>query len=130
MELMSLMKFLVALLLATMVLAAPACRTAYDIDLAPIHEVDVRFAESYPEQVFVYIKGGLRDGCTSFYDQQMARNGDAIAITVRTKHPRGAVCPAIYTYFERNINLGADFARGRTYTLKVNDFTTTFAYPQ
>ena len=35
-------------------------------------------------------------------------------------------CPAIYTWFEKDVNLGTDFAFGTTYTLNVNDYSTTF----
>lgn len=100
-----------------------------EISLAPIHEVDVLFMESFPVQVGVYIKGGLRDGCTTFNDAIVSREGNTINIVVTTQHPRDAACPAVYGYFERNLNLGSDFTAGVTYTLKVNDFTTAFEMP-
>jgi hypothetical protein len=105
-----------------------ACQRGTEISPAPIHEVDVRFVESYPVQVFVYIKGGLRDGCTTFHDLSVERDGDAVIISVTTKRPRKAVCPAVYSFFEKNVALGTNFSPGETYTLKVNDFTTTFTY--
>ncbi|MBN1160593.1 MAG: hypothetical protein JXA17_01400 [Dehalococcoidales bacterium] len=100
----------------------------FEISLAPIHEVTVSFMESYPVQVGVYIQGGLRDGCTEFHDIEIAREGDVVNITVTVQHPKDTFCPAIYTYFEKYINLGSDFTTGTTYTLNVNDFTTTFIY--
>jgi inhibitor of cysteine peptidase len=106
-----------------------ACQRGVEISPAPIHEVDVRFAESYPVQVFVYIKGGLRDGCTIFHDLVVERDGDTVIISVTTERPKKAVCPAVYGYFEKNVALGTNFSPGETYTLKVNDFTTTFTYP-
>lgn len=39
-----------------------------EISLAPIHEVKVSIMKSNPPQIGVYIKGGLRDGCTTFND--------------------------------------------------------------
>ena len=36
------------------------------------------------------------------------------------------ICSAIYGYYESNVDLGQDFTSGRTYTVKVNDNTTTF----
>lgn len=99
-----------------------------EISLAPIHEVNVTFLKSNPAQVSVYIKGGLRDGCTTFNNIEITREGYTVNIKVTTKHPKEAVCPAIYGYFEKDVNLGTDFTITTTYTLNVNDYTTTFAY--
>jgi len=97
-----------------------------EISLAPIHEVRVNIAESFPPQVIIYIKGGLKDGCTAFHDITTKREDNTIDIEVTTQRPRGDVCPAVYSYFEKNINLGSDFISGETYTIKVNDHITTF----
>jgi hypothetical protein len=99
-----------------------------EISLAPIHEVEVLFMESYPVQVGVYIQGGLRDGCTTFHDAVVTREGDTINIEVTVQKPRDKVCPTIYTYFEENLNLGSEFTVGTTYTIIVSDFQTTFIY--
>ncbi|MFC2009822.1 hypothetical protein ACFLT6_00235 [Chloroflexota bacterium] len=56
--------------------------SAMEIQPAPIHEVDIRFAESYPVQIFVYIKGGLRDGCTTFKEVNTARKDTTVEIDV------------------------------------------------
>ncbi len=106
-----------------------ACQRGTEISPAPIHEVDVRFAESHPVQVFVYIKGGLKDGCTTFHDLSVERDGNTVNIYVTTRRPRKAVCPAVYGFFEKNVALGTNFSPGETYTLKVNGFITTFIYP-
>jgi len=100
-----------------------------DISLAPIHEVQVNIAESYPEQIFVYIKGGLSDSCTTFHDIETQRSGNIIDITVTTERPRDAVCAQVYGYFEKNVPLGSDFNSGETYIVNVNDITTSFEYP-
>ncbi len=76
----------------------------------------------------VYIKGGLRDGCTTFHNIELSREGNIINIMVTTKHPKDTSCPAIYGYFEKNVNLGSDFAIGTSYTLSVNDHTSRFIY--
>jgi len=99
-----------------------------EISIAPIHEVRVSVMKSNPPQIGVYIKGGLRDGCTTFNDIEIAREGSTVNIKVTTQHPEDAVCPAIYGYFEKNINLGSEFTIGIKYTLNVNDYTTTFVY--
>jgi hypothetical protein len=99
-----------------------------EISLAPIHEVEIYFMKSFPVQVGVHIIGGLRDGCTNFHDVAVTREENTIDVEVTVRKPKGMTCPAIYTFFEENLNLGSDFTVGDTYTLKVNDYTTTFVY--
>ncbi len=101
-------------------------RIDVEINPAPIDEVEVNIMESNPPQIGVYIKGGLPDGCTTFHDIEITREGSNVNIEVTTQRPRGVSCPAIYTNFEKYINLGSDFTAGVTYTLKVNDYSTTF----
>jgi hypothetical protein len=93
---------------------------------AQIEEVGIRFAESDPPQVFVYIKGGLPDGCTTFHEINTERDGMTVNITVTTQRPADMECTAVYTTFEENVALGSDFVSGETYTVNVNDYTTTF----
>jgi hypothetical protein len=93
---------------------------------APIHEVDIRIAESYPPQVFVYIKGGLSDGCTTFREIKTSRNGETINIEVTVQRPKNRICTQVYGFFEKNVGLGSDFISGKTYTIKVNTETKTF----
>jgi len=97
-----------------------------EIKLAPIHEVDVYIMESHPEQIGVHIRGGLSDGCTTFHGLTVSREGNVVNIEVTVQRPKGVDCPAVYNYFEQNVNLGTDFAFGTTFTLNVNDYTTTF----
>jgi hypothetical protein len=99
-----------------------------EISLAPIHEVKVSLLKSNPPQIGVYIKGGLRDGCAAFNNIEITREGSVINIKVTTRHPRNKACPEIYGYFEKDINLGSGFTFFTTYTLNVNDYTTTFNY--
>ncbi len=99
-----------------------------EISLAPIHEVDVSFMESFPVQIGVHIKGGLSDGCTTFHEAVVTREGNSVNIEVTTQRPKDVMCPTIYTFFEKNLNIGSDFTAGTEYTLKVNDYTTTFTY--
>ena len=98
-----------------------------EISRAPIHEVQVNIAESYPPQVIVYIKGGLSDSCTELHAVSVApRAGNTINIEVTTERPKDKACAQVYSYFEENVNLGSDFTSGETYTINVNDETTTF----
>ena len=99
------------------------------IGLAPIHEVEVYFMESFPVQVGVRIKVGLADGCTTFRDAAVKRAGNGVNIEVTTQRPRDAICTQVYGFFEKNLNLGSDFAPGTVYDLKVNDRTTAFRMP-
>ena len=99
-----------------------------EISLAPIHAVDIFFMESFPVQIGVRITGGLRDGCTTFHDAVVIRTGNTINITVTVQKPQGVFCPAVYTFFEKNLNLGSDYKTGTSYTVKVNDYTSSFVY--
>jgi hypothetical protein len=100
-----------------------------EIRPAPIHEVQISIAKSQPPQIIIYIKGGLSDGCTSFNELKTNRSDTTVNISVTTKRPRNTACPAIYGFFEQTVNLGSDFMSGQMYTLKVNDYITTFEYP-
>jgi hypothetical protein len=101
-------------------------RIDIETKLAPIDEVRVYTMKSNPPQIGVYIKGGLPDGCTVFHNIETTREGSTVNIKVTVQRPRGIDCPAIYTNFEKDVNLGIDFTFGTTYTLNVNDYTTTF----
>jgi len=97
-----------------------------EIRPAPIHEVQVNIAESFPPQIFVYIKGGLADSCTTFNELTVERSGNIINIEVTTQCPKEAICAQVYGYFEENVALGIEFTSGETYTINVNDETTSF----
>ena len=97
-----------------------------EIRLAHIYEVHVNVAESYPPQVFVQIKFGVRDGATTPREPTIKRVGNTIDIKVTIQRPKGRYCPYVYGTFEENINLGTDFASGETYIINVNDSTTSF----
>ncbi len=101
-------------------------RTDMEIKLAPIDDVKVYLMKSNPPQIGVYIKGGLSDGCTTFHDIVTTREGSTVNIKVTVQHPWGVFCPAIYTSFEKDVNLGTDFDFGTVYTLNVNNYSTTF----
>jgi len=92
-----------------------------EISLAPIEEVRVNIAESFPVQVFVYIRGGLADACTTLHEVKTERSGSTINIEVTTQRPKEAICAEVYSTFEENVALGSDFTSGETYTVNVND---------
>jgi hypothetical protein len=66
-----------------------------EIRMAPIHEANATLLMSNPPQVEVYIKGGLADGCTTFHNIEVAREGSHINITVTVQHPKDVFCPAV-----------------------------------
>lgn len=123
--------YLVALALTVAMVTAIGCQPEtgedeIEIRPAPIHEVQVNIAESFPQQVFIYIKGGLADSCTTFHELIWERSGSTINIEVTTQRPKGAICAQVYGFFEKNVALGTDFTSGETYTINVNDKTTSF----
>ena len=114
------------LIIAIALTGCKSTESNIEIREAPIHEVRISIAESAPPQVFVYIKGGLSDGCTTFHEIKTSRVGDTITIRVMVQRPEDKMCTAIYGFFEKNVALGSDFISGRTYTVKVNSETKTF----
>ena len=123
--------YLTVLALTLVMITIAGCQTGtgeqeIEISLAPIHEVQVSIAESFPSQIFIYIKGGLADSCTTFYELTEERSGNTINIEVTTQRPKEATCAQVYGFFEKNVALGSDFTSGETYTVNVNDETTTF----
>ena len=123
--------YLAALVFTLIIVMMVGCKSTpaepeLEIRRAPIHGVRVNIAESYPQQVFVYIKGGLADSCTTFHELTTKRSGNTINIEVTVKRPKNSICAQVYGYFEKNENLGIDFTSGETYTINVNDKTTTF----
>jgi hypothetical protein len=113
--------------LAVVTLTAAGCqRPNVVISPAPIHEVRVAILETYPPQVSVYIKGGLPNTCTTFHDLTVKRSGSTINIVVTVQVEKDRLCGQVYTFFERNVNLGSEFISGQTYTINVNGKVTTF----
>ena len=129
---MQLKLFIIVFILIVLVSLLPGCQgedSGLEIKLAPIHEVQISIAESFPEQIFVHIKGGLADSCTKFHDSATELIGNTAEIEVTTERPIDAVCAQVYSFFERNVNLGSDFTSGQTYTVDVNGIIETFVYP-
>ncbi len=94
---------------------------------APIDGVAVRVLESSPPQYMLNVRAGLPGGCAERNRHEVQRAGDAIAVTVLNWMPAGnPPCTMIYGTYELNVNLGSDFQRGTTYSVAVNDKSTTF----
>jgi inhibitor of cysteine peptidase len=103
---------------------------AADIEIrpAPIEEVEAEVAGGPYPFVTVHVKGGLSDACTTLHETKAMRTASTIVISITTERPRDAICTEIYTYFEKDLNLGKDFAPG-TYTVEVNGVSDTFVIP-
>jgi len=94
---------------------------------APIDKVEVITNKSNPPQYTVRIAAGLPGGCALRDSSRSERAGTVITITVLNTMPKDdLVCTAIYGTYELNIDIGSTFTPGTTYTVKVNDKTTTF----
>ncbi len=95
---------------------------------APIDGVEVVIAESYPPQHFLTVTSGLRNGCVQFDSYEVSRLDRTIEITVTNLEPadRDRPCTDVYGTVETRIALGSEFEPGQTYTVNINDFTTTF----
>lgn len=94
---------------------------------APIDDIQVLIRESNPPQVTLKVKAGLPSGCAQRESHSVSRSGDTFIVTVLNSMPTGNVaCTMIYGSYELNLDLGRDFRVGATYTVQVNDKTTTF----
>ena len=95
--------------------------------LAPIDGVAVRTLESNPPQYMLNVRAGLPSGCAGQNRHEIQRVAGTITVTVFNWMPTGnPACTAIYGSYELNINLGSDFQRGTTYSVNVNDKSTSF----
>jgi len=95
--------------------------------VAPIEQLDVLIRESAPPQVTLKVRAGLPNGCAQQHSHSVTRAGDAFTVTVLNSMPDGnPICDLRYGIYELNIDLGREFRPGATYTVHVNDKTTTF----
>ena len=94
---------------------------------APIDDLQVVIRESNPPQVTLNVKAGLPSGCAQRESHSVSRTGDTFTVRVFNSMPTGDIaCTMIYGTYELNIDLGRDFRAGGSYTVNVNDKTTTF----
>ena len=96
--------------------------------LAPIESVEIVIMESFPPQYNLVVVSGLPNGCVSFGDYSVTRDGNTILVEVTNLVPTDPqlACTEIYGMVTTRIALGSDFESGTTYTIVVNDVATTF----
>lgn len=96
---------------------------------APIESVEINIAESSPPQYFLIIQAGLSNGCIKqgSYDWKLEGNTVTVDVTVLAPAQGSLIaCTDDYRVVEKSIALGSDFEPGTTYTVNVNDETTSF----
>lgn len=94
---------------------------------APIDDLAVVIRESNPPQVTLNVQAGLPSGCAQRDSYSVSRTGDAFTVSVLNSMPTGnPICTMIYGSYKLDIDLGRDLRVGATYTVNVNDKTTTF----
>lgn len=98
-------------------------------ELAPIEEIEVLFAESFPVQHRLHIVSGLPSGCAAFERVDVERDGTTFNVEVINTMPapdEDIACTMIYGYHETTVELGSDLEVGAEYTVDVNGETMTF----
>lgn len=107
----------------------PAPTYAPKIEDAPIDQLEVLILESFPAQYNLRIVSGLPSGCHQFDKAEVTGRSDSeieVRVTNTLPGDPNIACTAIYGTHESTVPLGSDFIAGATYTVRVNDKTTTF----
>jgi hypothetical protein len=94
---------------------------------APLESLDIVATASLPAQYAAQIVAGLPGSCSEAAYEQVYRVGNTITIKVFNTEPvEETICMPAYRTYPVNAPLGADFNRGETDTVKVNNIETTF----
>ncbi|MBN1262702.1 MAG: hypothetical protein JXB35_18615 [Anaerolineae bacterium] len=96
--------------------------------LAPVEESYVIIMESLPATAAVIARGHLPDGCTSIVDMLMTVDEEtgSFKVTLGTYRDPEAMCTMALVPFEEVIELPILGLPAGTYTVEVNEMTTTF----
>jgi hypothetical protein len=107
---------------------APTSPTDQVRALAPIEQVDINVAESFPPQYFVAIVSLQPNSCVSFDAIETTRDGNSIRILVWNLVPDDpdVLCAQVVSMTAHNVALGSDFKPGQSYDVQVNDVTRSF----
>ncbi|MDP6715876.1 MAG: hypothetical protein QF368_14820, partial [SAR202 cluster bacterium] len=100
----------------------PAASGDQEHVLAPIENVEIVIAESFPVQYFVAITLGLPNACYDFNEAVVERDGAVVRIEVTNLGPvdPNMACAEIYRTVVENVALGSDFDQAVAYTVDVN----------
>jgi hypothetical protein len=93
-----------------------------------VDSVRVRFAQSFPVQVFARVQGVVGDGCSSLLPIEQSRSGNVVTLEIKRQRPRDAICTQIAKLFDQDIRLDGEFRTGE-YTLNVNGSPSSFQVP-
>lgn len=94
---------------------------------APIENVTVHTLKSDPPQYFLEIQAGLPNACHTFGRTEVQRSGTEITVSViNLIAVVDAVCAQVFVPAPHLLPLGTDFEAGVTYTVRVNDWETSF----
>ena len=107
---------------------APMSPSDFVRALAPIEQVDINVAESFPPQYFVAIVSLEPNSCVSFDAIETTREKNSIRILVWNLVPNDpdVLCAQVVSLSEHNVALGTNFVPGQSYDVQVNDVTRTF----
>ena len=96
--------------------------------LAPIENIELQIAESFPLQYFLKVVSGLPNGCQSSGGYTLTRDSNRVVVKVFNLQPldNNLVCTQIYGIVETLVPLGSDFDPNETYTIDVNGKTISF----
>ncbi len=93
-----------------------------------IEAVELRYLESLPIQIELFIKGNLPDECEYELVATQAREGQMISVTLEGRRPADLPCAAAIRPITYALLLEGGFEPG-DYTLVVNDYQMSFSVP-
>ncbi|MBM4405392.1 MAG: hypothetical protein FJ039_04300 [Chloroflexi bacterium] len=95
---------------------------------APIEKVTIVMLKSYPAQYVLNITSGLPSGCAKFghVSWVVEDSTSTVEVQVYNLMPSSPMmaCTTIYGYSTNSVSIGS-LTPGKTYTIKVNDYSTT-----
>ncbi|TAJ16201.1 MAG: hypothetical protein EPO65_13655 [Dehalococcoidia bacterium] len=96
------------------------------LERASIESIEVVRSDATAPSYWAVISSVVA-GCAKFERIDTKRTGDTFEVTVYNRVPQTlAACPAIIGWVTNRVALTGDLVLGRTYTVAVNDRTTTF----
>ena len=95
---------------------------------APVDDVSLEVAESFPPQYFLRVVSGLPNSCHSFGGYTVTRDGSTVVVRVYNHRPtdEGLLCAQVYGMVETRVALGSDYDPESVYTVDVNGRKVSF----